>query len=277
MPRRPWSPGTSRAARTPTPRQWPTTCWPTGRDVVALQEVQWHQARRIARALGARSHRWASSTGRSTPGPRAWRSSGSRATVTAHATRAVVRLAAVELAPPHRAGGPDRAPRAPDWTLVNVHLTPHGQIGLRAVETSDAAGARGRARRARGRRPATSTSAPAGPSTASSRRRGCGTGGRSGWRPRARATAPTGRPQRRPDPWPTNWRGWTRGTTEPPDAAARLRVRHRRCPHARRPHTAARRPGPLRVDLRPPAGHRRVRRGVTLSCPRPASATRAWV
>ena len=29
-----------------------------GADLVALQEVQWHQARRLARALGATSRRW---------------------------------------------------------------------------------------------------------------------------------------------------------------------------------------------------------------------------
>ena len=107
-------------------------------------------------------------------------------------------------------------PASPDWTLVNVHLTPHGQIGLRAVETATVLEI-----------VAASTEPVVVAGDFNERPDGAvhrqlATAGlRDGWSvrlvPESAGDGPeSGRPQRRPDPWPTNWQGWTRGTTELP-------------------------------------------------------------
>lgn len=187
-----------------------------GADVVALQEVQWHQARRIARTLGARSVDW----GFKHWPLRTWPEGMAIIGVTVEArgtTRALSHgwklwswrrriLQVARIAPP----------ASPDWTLVNVHLTPHGQIGLRAVETATVLEV-----------VAASTEPVVVAGDFNERPDGAvhrqlATAGlRDGWAvrlvPESTGDGPeAGRPQRRPDPWPTNWHGWTRGTTEPP-------------------------------------------------------------
>lgn len=101
----------------------------TGADIVALQEVQWHQARAIARALEARSLRW----GFKHWPVRTWPEGMAVIGVTRPATvrtqalshrwrlwswrRRILQVATLD-----------------DATLVNVHLTPHGQVELRGIE-----------------------------------------------------------------------------------------------------------------------------------------------
>jgi len=197
-----------------------------GADVVALQEVQWHQARRIARALGAQSHLW----GFKHWPVRTWPEGMAIIGVTVEArgrTRALShgwklwswrrRILQVARIDPGT---------AEPWTLVNVHLTPHGQIGLRAVETATVLEV---------------VAAATGPVVVAGdmnerpdgavHRQLAAAGLHDGWAVRsapAHDEAPpdddpagagatvAGRPQRRPDPWPTNWRGWRPGTVEPP-------------------------------------------------------------
>ena len=192
-----------------------------GADVVVLQEVQWHQARRIARSLHARRWHW----GFKHWPLRTWPEGMAMIGVTVDgrgATKAlshgwklwswrrrILQIARV-------------APDAPDaFTLVNVHLTPHGQIGLRAVETATVLGLV--AERAR---PVVVAGDLNERPDGAIHRQLAGAGLRDAWSvgvpaaaeaPPTPATAPAaGRPQRRPDPWPTNWRGWRRGTTEAP-------------------------------------------------------------
>ena len=186
-----------------------------GADVVVLQEVQWHQARRIARTLGARRWHW----GFKHWPLRTWPEGMAMIGVTVDARgatrtlshgwklwswrRRILQIARVAPDTPHAV------------TLVNVHLTPHGQIGLRAVETATALGI------------VAETAPPvvvAGdlnerPDGAIHRQLAAA-GLRDAWSERPLVDHvdhdPAGRPQRRPDPWPTHWRGWRRGTTEPP-------------------------------------------------------------
>ena len=213
-----------------------------GADVVVLQEVQWHQARRIARAVGARRWHW----GFKHWPLRTWPEGMAIIGVTLDgrgATRAlshgwrlwswrrrILQLARV-------------APDSPDaFTLVNVHLTPHGQMGLRAVETATVLGivAEGahpcvvagdlnerpdgaihRQLAAAGLRDAWSLRLPVGDGAGASAGAGIARGDEAAATPGGAPPAPAddpaaGRPQRRPDPWPTNWKGWQRGTTRPP-------------------------------------------------------------
>lgn len=188
-----------------------------GADVVVLQEVQWHQARRIARALGARSRHWgfkhwparhwpegmaiigvsSATPGRTRPLTHPWRLWSWR--------RRIFQVADVQAAPP--------------WTLVNVHLTPHGEIGMRAVEAAKVLDVVAK-------RPEPVVVAgdlnerPGG----AIHRQFAAAGLRDGWAvrvPHPVAPPPTGgsapAPSRSgPDAWPTNWRGWRRGTTTLP-------------------------------------------------------------
>jgi endonuclease/exonuclease/phosphatase family metal-dependent hydrolase len=188
-----------------------------GADVVVLQEVQWHQARRIARALAARSRHWGfkhwpvrdwpegmaiigvtvAVSGRTRPLSHRWRLWSWR--------RRIFQVAAVQADRP--------------WSLFNVHFTPHGQIGLRAVEAATVL------------RVVAERSGPvvvAGDLNerpdGAVHRQFAAAGLRDGWAvrlpphdaPSPPGDAEPGRPQRRSDPWPTNWRGWRRGTTEAP-------------------------------------------------------------
>lgn len=180
-------------------------------DLVVLQEVQWHQARRIARALDARSHRWgfkhwplrtwpegAAVLGvsrqvrvRTRPLSNGWRRWSWR--------RRIAQVASVD-------GGP---PGEPPFTVVNVHLSPHGQAELRVAETATVLVL------------ATSSPGPvviAGdlnerPGGALHRRLAT-----AGFRDTSGVDHETGPPDASParDPVPTNWRGWQRGTTRPP-------------------------------------------------------------
>jgi endonuclease/exonuclease/phosphatase family metal-dependent hydrolase len=109
-----------------------------GADVVGLQEVQRRQARRIARGLGATSWGWSFkhwpvrtwSEGMAVIG--VTRRVRVRTQALSHPWRMWSwRRRIVQVADVDGADGVDGG-----FTLVNVHLTPHGEIGLRAVETA---------------------------------------------------------------------------------------------------------------------------------------------
>jgi endonuclease/exonuclease/phosphatase family metal-dependent hydrolase len=181
---------------------------------VVLQEVHWQQARRIARALDARSWRWGFKHWplRTWPEGMAVIGVARRVHVRTRALshrwrlwswrRRIVQVAAVEAA-----GGPGGA----SLTLVNVHLTPHGRSDLRVVETATVLGLVAQR---------TGAIVVAGdlnerPDGAIHRQLAA-VGLRDG-----SGSAPAGTPgpsdgARPPDPLPTNWRGWRRGTTKPP-------------------------------------------------------------
>ena len=180
-------------------------------DLVVLQEVQWHQARRIARSLGARSHRW----GFKHWPLRTWPEGAAVVGVTRQVrvrTRAlsngwrrwswrrrIAQVAAVD-------GGPAGEP---PFTVVNVHLSPHDQADLRAAETATVL--------------ALAASRP-GPVVIAGdlnqrpggalHRRLAAAGFRDASGVDHDREPPAG--SRPPDPVPTNWRGWQRGTTRPP-------------------------------------------------------------
>ena len=187
-----------------------------GADVVVLQEVQWHQARRIARLLGARDRHWGfkhwplrtwpegmavigvtvAARGRTKALSHGWKLWSWR--------RRILQVARIGTDPP------------PTWTLVNVHLTPHGRIGLRAVETATVL-----AIVAERARPVVVAGDFNERPDGAVHRQLAAAGLHDGWSVRlvpagADDGPEAGRPQRRPDPWPTNWRGWRRGTTDPP-------------------------------------------------------------
>lgn len=194
-----------------------------GADVVVLQEIQWHQARRIARALGAHSQHWGfkhwpvrtwpegmaimgvtvPAQGRTRALSYAWRLWSWR--------RRIVQVARVAPEPDARPGSPG------SWTLVNVHLTPHGQIGLRAVETATVLAVVSE----RARPVVVAGDFNERPDGAVHRQL-ASAGLRDAWSARLAPTQrddgpAAGPPRRGPDPWPTNWHGWRRGTTTPPD------------------------------------------------------------
>jgi endonuclease/exonuclease/phosphatase family metal-dependent hydrolase len=127
----------------------------TGADVVALQEVQWHQARAIARALEARSLHWGfkhwpvrtwpegmavigvtrPATARTRALSHRWRLWSWRRRIQQVATlqrddRTTATTATTAVTDAAPGSGTDRDAA----TLVNVHLTPHGQVELRAIE-----------------------------------------------------------------------------------------------------------------------------------------------
>ncbi len=189
-----------------------------GADVVCLQEVQWHQARRIARALRAPSRRW----GFKHWPVRTWPEGMAIIGVTrpVHVdTRAlshwwrlwswrrrIVQVATVE-APD--GGGPAEGDGS--FTLVNVHLTPHGEIELRLLETATVLAV------VEQRTGPVVVSGdfnerPGGPI----HRQLSAAGLRDGlaeWH--GGETLPEGS-TRPPDQAPTNWRGWRRGTAKAP-------------------------------------------------------------
>ena len=185
-----------------------------GADVVVLQEVQWLQARRIARGLGARSRLW----GFKHWPLRTWPEGMAIIGVTVRARgrtlalshgwklwswrRRILQVATVT---------DDRRPDDVEtWTLVNVHLTPHGQIGLRAVETAmvlELVAVRVGPIVVAGDLNERPDGAIHGQLAAA--------GLRDGWDVHAVPTD-TGGDGHDVEPWPTNWRGWRRGTTEPP-------------------------------------------------------------
>lgn len=184
----------------------------TGADLVALQEVQWHQARAIARALGARGHRWGFKHWPVRTWPEGMAVIGVTAPVHVR-TRALShrwrlwswrrRIVQVATVGEHGAA----------FTLVNVHLTPHGQVELRAVETSTvlavAAGGTGPVVVAGdlNERPAGDVHTLL-----------AAAGLRDAWRVRhgdeAPGAVPSGEPP--PDRGATNWKGWRSGTGRAP-------------------------------------------------------------
>jgi len=194
-----------------------------GADVVALQEVQWLQARRIARGLGARSRLWGfkhwplrtwpegmaiigvtvPARGRTRALSHRWRLWSWR--------RRIVQVAAISGAtsPSGDAG--------PDWTLVNVHLTPHGQIGLRAVEAAAVVELV-----AEGHGPIVVAGDFNERPDGAIHRQLEAAGLRDGWDVHPIGAAGDDRvgddpaPAGRTEPWPTSWKGWRRGTTKAP-------------------------------------------------------------
>lgn len=215
-------------------------------DVVSLQEVQWHQARAIARALRARSWRWGFKHWplRTWPEGMAVIGVTRRAEVRTLALshrwrlwswrRRIVQVASVAAAGDRPEDGATGAADTDTFTLINVHLTPHGETGLRAAETATVL-----ALVAERTGPVVVcgdlNERPGG----AIHRQMATAGLRDGWaeRPdRTTATAPTTETVATPratdataqstqapsgtawsvDPWPTNWRGWRPGTTELP-------------------------------------------------------------
>jgi endonuclease/exonuclease/phosphatase family metal-dependent hydrolase len=211
-----------------------------GADVVALQEVQWHQARRIARALGARSRGWSFKHWPVRTWPEGMavigvtRSLRVRTRALSHPwrlwswRRRIVQLASIEAPGGGDGDGGDSGGdggerlvavngRGSDGrsggglTLVNVHLTPHGEATLREVETAAVlalvAGQPG---------PAVLcgdlNERPAGPV----HRRLVEAGMRDAHEDAAGPHPFPAAPGRAGDPWPTNWPGWERGTTAAP-------------------------------------------------------------
>jgi endonuclease/exonuclease/phosphatase family metal-dependent hydrolase len=181
-------------------------------DLVGLQEVQWHQARTIARALGARSWHW----GFKHWPVRTWPEGMAVIGVTRPArvrTRALSmrwrvwswRRRIVQVA---TVAGPDGA--SGDLTLVNLHLSPHRQTELRGAETAAVL----------------STVAGGGLVVVSgdlNERPGgavhdqlAAAGLRDAWQVRQGDEPPVPAGKRGPDLGATNWRGWQRGTHKRP-------------------------------------------------------------
>ncbi len=177
-----------------------------GADVVLLQEVQWHQARRIARAVGARSHRWSFKHLALDTWPEGMAVVGVTTTVHArtHALsyawqpwnwrRRIVQVITTG----------DRV------TLVNVHLTSHDDPTLRQAEASTLLAL------------VAERDGPVVPAGDFNERPGgpvgqamVAAGFRDGWAESGPAPSVSDA-ARRVDPWPTNWRGWEPGTTELP-------------------------------------------------------------
>lgn len=173
-----------------------------GADVVALQEVQRHQARRIAGELGVRSCLWAFKHWPLRTRPEGMAVIGVTLPVEGHALalshrwrpwswrRRLLQVATVG----------DR----PGWTLLNVHLTPHGQPGLRAAETAAVVAI------------VADRTGPVVVAGDLNERPGGAVHGQlaaagllDGWQVHR---VPAGDPE----PWPTNWRDWHRGTSDPP-------------------------------------------------------------
>lgn len=182
-------------------------------DVVVLQEVQWHQARRVARALEARSSGWGFKHWPVITWPEGMAVIG--VTRRAHARtlalsnrwhlwswrRRIVQAATIDGA--EDGGGA--------FTLINVHLSPHAQADLRAVETTTVLAIVGE------------RTGPIVVGGDFNERPGgaihhqlTAAGLRDGRGVSPGDELPPGGGKRPPDPAPTNWKGWQRGTTEAP-------------------------------------------------------------
>ena len=198
-----------------------------GADVVGLQEVQWHQARAIARALGARSRRWGFKHWPVRNWPEGMAVIGVTRGVRVRTLalsyrwrpwswrRRILQVAAVSGADDGDRGNSGRADVDPtddgSFTLLNVHLTPHGKNEQRAVETSTVLDI---------------VSQRSGPVVVSGdfnerpggavHRQLAAAGLRDGWGEKHGGEPSPGDAARPPDPWPTNWRGWRRGTPQAP-------------------------------------------------------------
>lgn len=194
-----------------------------GADIVGLQEVQWHQARRIARALGARSRCWGFKHWPLRTWPEGMAVIGVTRPVHVDTRalshwwrvwswrRRIVQVATVAAAGaggPADGGGPDHDG---SFTLVNVHLTPHGEIELRVVETATVLAV------VEQRTGPVVVSGdfnerPGGPI----HRQLSAAGLRDGLAEWHGGETLPGDAARPPDQSPTNWRGWRRGTSKPP-------------------------------------------------------------
>jgi endonuclease/exonuclease/phosphatase family metal-dependent hydrolase len=177
-----------------------------GGDVVLLQEVQWHQARALARALDARSHRWHFKHWPLNTWPEGMAVIGVTHAVSGHARAISSRwrlwswrrriLVAARLPLPSDPGHP--------LLLLDLHLSPHSAEEIRRAETISVlrtvAGHAGPVVVA-----GDLNESPDGPLHARLEAAGL----RDAW---------LVRPEAAEDPYPgyTNWRGWTPGTTRPP-------------------------------------------------------------
>jgi endonuclease/exonuclease/phosphatase family metal-dependent hydrolase len=187
-------------------------------DLVALQEVQWHQAQRIARALGARSWGWGFKhwPGRTWPEGMAvigvTRPVRIRSRALSHRwwlwswRRRIVQVASVGAAEPD-----DGSVGGGGVTLVNVHLSPDGEGELRAVETAAVL-----ALVARGTGPVVVSGDLNERPGGAVHRQLSATGLRNGWGERPGGEPTPAASEGRGDPWPTHWQGWRRGTSEAP-------------------------------------------------------------
>jgi endonuclease/exonuclease/phosphatase family metal-dependent hydrolase len=187
-------------------------------DVVVLQEVQWHQARRVARALAARSSGWGFKHWpvRTWPEGMAVIGVTRRVHVDTRALsnrwqlwswrRRIVQVATVDAS--ERDGGDAGHPA---FTLLNLHLTPHGQVELRTVETTTVLAI------------VENRTGPVVVAGDFNERPGgaihhqlAGAGLRDARGVSPGDEQPPSGGTRPPDLAPTNWRGWERGTTEAP-------------------------------------------------------------
>lgn len=199
----------------------------TGADVVCLQEVQWHQARRIARALGAQSCGWGFKHWPIRTWPEGMAVIGVTVPVRVRTRaltarwrlwswrRRILQVATVGTLPAAGAAGgagsgAGPAPAEP-VTVVNVHLTPHGRPELRGVETTTVLAL---IRDNDGPVVVCGdfNERPGGPIHGQLAEAGL----RDGWRDPEPGDPAPGDGRRPPDPWPTNWRGWQRGTSAAP-------------------------------------------------------------
>ena len=175
-------------------------------DVVLLQEVQWHQARALARALDARSHRWHFKHWPLNTWPE-----GMAVIGVTHAVASTARALSSPWKPwswRRRILVSARLPLPSDpahpLLLLNLHLSPHSAEEVRRAETVSVlrtvAGHAGPVVVA-----GDLNEAPDGPLHGQLEAAGL----RDAW---------LVRPDAAEDPYPgyTNWRGWTPGTTRPP-------------------------------------------------------------
>lgn len=210
-----------------------------GADLVALQEVQYLQARRIARGLGARSWRWGFKHWPLRTWPEGMAVIGVtrrvrvRTRALSHAgrlwswRRRILQVAVVagepapqeepegEAASGPTAGAADRgigSGRAAVRTLVNVHLSPHGDGAARRADEVDTV----LAEVWRVDPPVVLcgdlNERPGG----DVHRRMAAAGLRDTTPGDAAGPPPDAPPPGGADPFPTNWQGWQRGTTAPP-------------------------------------------------------------
>ncbi|HEX6419041.1 MAG TPA: endonuclease/exonuclease/phosphatase family protein [Acidimicrobiales bacterium] len=181
-------------------------------DVVVLQEVQWHHARHVRRALGARSGHWSF---KHWP-LRTWPEGSAVIGVTRRVRvrtrslshgwrlwswrRRIAQIAAVRRS--RDGGGP--------FTVANVHLSPHDQPRLRLAETQRLLRL---VRRSSGPVVVVGdlNERPGGPL-----HRALAAAGFRDASGVAHGDAPPPGADPPPDPVPTNWHGWRAGTPAPP-------------------------------------------------------------
>lgn len=205
-----------------------------GADLVCLQEVQWHQARRIARALGARSCGWSFKHWPVRTWPEGMAIIGVDRPVSVRARALTARWRVLSWRRRLLQAGSVHG--APPLTVVNLHLSPHDLSTLRTVEAgavldhvartpgpvvvcgdlNERPGGELHDRfAAAGLRDATATAAGAPDPPVVSGAADGPDGPTVGVADGPDGPAAT-RPRRGADRLPTNWHGWRRGTTAPP-------------------------------------------------------------